>query len=86
MRPAFSTQVESQSAVREAVSKLGSGYDYRLDDDDTKYYCSELIIHAYSTAHPRIDLWKRELLGDNIVYPQDIYEDTSNWKVIKEAP
>ncbi len=84
LRPKFSTISENKIAVDEAIKLVGSKYDFTLDDDGTSFYCSEVIVYAYLKAHPRVKLYNRTILGDSVIYPQDLYDDKENWKVIKE--
>jgi len=90
LEPVFANEELKLKACKIASEQDGAGYDYEFDfvlSNNKKFYCSELIWWSYDQACKPLmaPFTPRYVLGEWTLAPQNIYDDTTNFKLVYQS-
>jgi uncharacterized protein YycO len=92
LKPRFCTWLEMEKASHLASEMVGSPYSYDFNNSDSSYYCSKLVLKAYSCAcdwnrnhynvEEEVPGEYRLLCDGKIVHPIDFFRNQNAWEVV----
>lgn len=80
LKPIFCSKDDIKTATLWAENQVGKPYDFRFEGCNRAFYCTELIVHAYSFCKGFI-MPRRRFLGDFLYFADDFYKDKTQWEV-----
>ncbi len=86
IKPKFATKEQRQQAALNAVSYIGTPYDYLFDMSDKALYCFEVPIKAYLDVFPDKQFKYKEMVKGKRIYDSDTFlKDPDNWEVVIDS-
>lgn len=85
LRPRFFSPEKEGLLIEAAAYYNGLPYDYEFQQDDTEYYCFELIINIFKALYPDKVFPCKRVFGQNIYDSDTFVYDPRDWELILDS-